>query len=66
MEIKNELKEYNIKNRTCYFDDIIKAIDINFNNILLDKKLYKENYEKCLIYDISKKISTGGKPLCIR
>ena len=63
MEIKNELKEYNIKNCTCYFDDIIKAIDINFNNILLDKKLYRENYEKCLIYDISKKNLNGWKTI---
>ena len=39
MESKDELKETDIKNRTCYyFDDIIKDIDIDFNNILLDKK----------------------------
>ena len=39
MESKEELKETDIKNRTCYyFDDIIKDIDIDFNNILLDKK----------------------------
>ena len=43
MESKNELKEIDIKNCTrYYFDDIIKAIDINFNDILLDEKLYKE------------------------
>ena len=43
MESKNELKEIDIKNCTCYyFDDIIKAIDINFNDMLLDEKLYKE------------------------
>ena len=35
MEGKSELKETNIKNRTCYyFYDTVKAIDINFNNIL--------------------------------
>ena len=39
MESKDELKETDIKNRTCYyFDDIIKDIDIDFYNILLDKK----------------------------
>ena len=39
MESKDELKETDIKNRTCYyFDHIIKDIDIDFNNILLDKK----------------------------
>ena len=33
---------------------------------MLDKKLYKENYENILIEDISYKISTGAKPLRIR
>ena len=33
--------------------EIIKAMDINFNDILLDKKPYKENYEN--IYDLSYK-----------
>ena len=37
-------------------------MDINFNDILLDKKPYKENYED--IYDISYK--TGAKSLGIR
>ena len=42
MESKGELKEIDNKNRACYyFDDIINAIDINFNDILFDKKLYK-------------------------
>ena len=40
MESKDELKEVDIKNRAYYFDDIIKDIDINFSNVLLDKKLY--------------------------
>ena len=44
--------------------EIIKAMDINFNDILLDKKPYKENYEN--IYDISYKTSTGAKSLGIR
>ena len=63
MESKDELKEIDIENRSCYyFDDIIKNIDINFSNILLAKKLY----EKILVYDISYKTSTGPKLLCIR
>ena len=36
--------------------------DINFSNILLDKKLY----ENISVDDISHKTSTGPKPLCIR
>ena len=41
MESKDELKEIDIKNRACYdFDDIINTIDIDFNDILLDEKLY--------------------------
>ena len=67
MESKNELKEIDIKNCTCYyFDDIVKAIGINFNYILLDEKLYKENYENILIHDILYKTSTGAKPLHVR
>ena len=42
MESKEELKEIDIKNLTCYyFDDIIKNVNIYFSNILLDKKLYE-------------------------
>ena len=42
MESKNELKEIDIKTRVCYyFYDINKHININFSNILLGKKLYK-------------------------
>ena len=42
MESKNKLKEIDIKNHTCYcFDDIIKDININFSDILLDEKLYE-------------------------
>ena len=37
MKSKNELKETDIKNRTCcYFDDIITDTDIYFVDILLD------------------------------
>ena len=63
MESKDELKKIDIKNRTCYyFDDIINAVDINFNDILLDEKLY----ENIPIYDISYETSTVLKPLRIR
>ena len=42
MESKNELKEIDIKNRTCYyFDDIMAVKDIDSGNILLEQKLYK-------------------------
>ena len=69
MESKDELKEIDIKNCTCYyFDDIIRArnTDIYSTDILLDEKLYKENHENILIYDISYKTSTGPKQLRIR
>ena len=42
MEIKDELKEIDIKNRTCYyFDDIRRDINIYSGNTLLDKKKHK-------------------------
>ena len=69
MESKSKLKEIDIKNRMCfYFDDIVKFCDrdIEFSDILLDEKLYKEKRENVLIYDISYKTSTGAKPLRIR
>ena len=71
MENKDELKERDIKNRRCYyFDDIMRAwdIDINtdFSGILLEEKLYKEKNENILIYEISYKTSTGAKPVRIR
>ena len=61
MESENELKEIDIKNCTCYyFDDTIRSCDrnIDFNNILLGKKLCRNNNENILIYDISLKTST--------
>ena len=65
MESKDELKETDIKNRTCYcFDDITRVIDIDFNDILLNKKSYK-TYENILIYDISCKTFMGTMPLRI-
>ena len=42
MESKDELKEIDIKNRTCYyFDDIRRDINIHSGNTLLDKKNIK-------------------------
>ena len=63
MESKDELKEIDIKNRTCYyFDDVMRTWDTDndtsFSGILLD--------ENILIYDISSKTSTGAKPLRFR
>ena len=56
-----KIKENDIKNHMCYyFHDIIKSIDIDFNDFLLDEKFYKENY------DISYKTSTGANPFRIR
>ena len=42
MQSNDELKEINIKNRTCYFfNDITKIEDFNFANILIDEKSYE-------------------------
>ena len=42
MESNWELKEVNIKNRTCYyFKDIIKFVDFDIDIILVDKKTYE-------------------------
>ena len=41
---------------------LIKGIDINFSEILLDEKLY----ENISVYDISYNTSIGPKPLQIR
>ena len=39
MESKDELKEIDIKNRTCYYlNDSMTVSDINFNNILLNER----------------------------
>ena len=63
MESNDELKEIDIKSRSCnYFDDIIKVEDFGFDNILLDGKLYKELYENVLVCDISYKSSMDAKP----
>ena len=63
MESRDKLKGIYIKHRACYyFDDIIKDIDVNFSNILLEKKLF----ENISVYDISYRTSTGTKSLRIR
>ena len=41
MKRNNELKEIDIKNCACYFDDIIKLKDVGLNNILINEKLYE-------------------------
>ena len=58
MDIRNKLKEIEIKNRAC----MINSTNINFSNISLGKKLYKS----ISIYDILYKTSTGPNPLRIR
>ena len=69
MESKDELKEIYIKNHTrYYFDDIIRFWDrvIDFRDILLDEKLYKENnLSKKQFMKISYKTSMGTKPLVL-
>ena len=63
MESKNKLKQIDIKTCACYYyDDTINGTNINFNNILLNKKVY----ESISVYDIFYKTSVGPKQLCIR
>ena len=59
MVSNGQLKENDVKNRTCYyFDDIIRIEDFDLDNILLDEK----PYENILVYDISYKSLIGKKP----
>ena len=52
MESNGEFKETDIKNgKWCYFDEIIKIENFDFDNILIDEKPYKN----ILVYDISYK-----------
>ena len=52
IESKDELKKIDIKTRTCdYFDDIMRVVDIDFDNNLLNEKSNKI-YEIIFIYDI--------------
>ena len=63
MESNDELKEIDIKNCTCYyFDDILRAVDINIYKLLLEERSCENN----LIYGISYKACMGGKSLRIR
>ena len=63
MESNYELKEINIKNRTCsYSDYIITFEDFELDNILTDEKSYKN----ILVYNISYKPLIGDQPLRIR
>lgn len=56
----NNLKEIDTEKLTCsYFDYIIKIVEFDFNNTLLDEK----SYENILIYTISYKTLIGTKPL---
>ena len=45
----------------CYFDDIIKIEDFDFDNVLL----YDKSYKNILIYDVFCKTLIGKKPLSI-
>ena len=58
METKSIWK-FSIKNSICYyFDDINKFENLNFDSILIDKKLHKN----ILIYHIPYKTLIGAKP----
>ena len=60
MDSNDELKETDLKNRTCYyFDDIVKIENFNINNILIDEK----PYENILVYNSSYKSLIDSKPL---
>ena len=62
MESNDESKEIKVKNCSfCYFDDITRDFDINFDNIFLDKKLCRN----ISVYDILYKTSTGLKPFVL-
>ena len=59
VESKNELKEIDIRNRTCYyFDGIIRIKYFDLDNILIDEKLY----ENILFYSISYKSLIDSNP----
>ena len=43
MQNKDEFTKVDIKNHSCYYDDdILPLIEIDFGDILLDKKPYKD------------------------
>ena len=63
MESNDKLKEIGNKSRTCYyFVDIIKIKDFDFDNILIDRKSYKN----ISVYNISYKSLIYYKRLRIR
>ena len=67
MESKDELKEIDHKNCTCYhFGDTTGDLDIDSNYILLDEKSSKNEYENILIHDVLYKTFTSAKRLHIR
>ena len=60
MKRKNQLKQTDIENCVCYyFDDTTNGTEINFSNILLNKKLY----ENTSVHNISYKTVTGLKTI---
>ena len=64
MKSKDELKEIDFKNRMFYYvNDIIRFWDrdLEFSDILLNQKSYKENYENILTDNLSYKTSTAAK-----
>ena len=43
-ESNDNLKEIDIKNRTCYyFDDVAKIKDFDLDKLLIDEKSYEKN-----------------------
>ena len=68
MKSKDELKEIDFKNRMFYYvNDIIRFWDrdLEFSDILLNQKSYKENYENILTDNLSYKTSTAAKRVLI-
>ena len=65
MESKNKLKDGDIKNHVLLFFYIMRVWDVDFSDILLHEKFYKEKFENILIDRISYKTSTTAKPLRI-
>ena len=59
----NNLKEIDIKNRTCYyFDGITKIEDFDFNDILS----YEKSFENIFVYNISCKVLIGTTTIAYR
>ena len=48
MESNDKLKEIDIKNCKCYCFDIIKIVDFDLGNILIDEK----PHENILVYNV--------------